>query len=106
MDINDNDPVYLGNDSYVFMEEVLFEVVLIFEDADNGTNALLNFTVNDPRFEIDSDGVLRNINPLDRDPLTAGSPTILILVTARDDGPEENRRQTLSIISFRAVHGL
>ena len=97
VDINDNDPVYLGNTSFIFMEEILFEVVLLFEDADNGTNALLSFTVSDSRFAINSDGVLRNRVPLDRDPLTSGSPSVLVLVTATDGG-EPQRNLTVSIV--------
>ena len=97
VDINDNDPVYLGNTSFIFMEEILFEVVLLFEDADNGTNALLSFTVSDSRFAIDSDGVLRNRVPLDRDPLTSGSPSVLVQVTATDGG-EPQHNLTVSIV--------
>ena len=97
VDINDNDPVYLGNTSFIFMEEMLFEVVLLFEDADNGTNALLSFTVSDSRFAINSDGVLRNRVPLDRDPLTSGSPSVLVMVTATDGG-EPQRNLTVSIV--------
>ena len=86
IDINDNAPVYLGAANYSFFEEMLFEQVLVFSDPDVGNNSAFVYEVNDPRFTIDGLGVLRNVDPLDRDPATGGSPTITITVTVRDRG--------------------
>lgn len=78
--------MYLGAANYSFFEEMLFEQVLLFSDPDVGNNSAFIYEVSDPRFTIDGFGVLRNLNPLDRDPATGGSPTIAITVTVRDRG--------------------
>ena len=88
LDINDNPPEYLGDLTYRFMENMLFELQLVFRDNDTGNNSVLNYEVSDSQnqFSIDSSGVLRNLMPLDRDPATNGTPTIMPLVTVSDSG--------------------
>ena len=85
IDINDNPPEYLGSLNFTFMEMFNFSTVLLFRDNDTGDNARLLYSVDDSRFEIDSNGVLRNIMELDRDPDTGGNPQVDIAVTARDN---------------------
>ena len=86
IDINDNPPEYLGDPTYSFMENMLFDLVLVFRDNDTGNNSVLTYDVSDSRFAIDSNGILRNLVELDRDPLTGGSPTIMLLITVTDGG--------------------
>lgn len=83
-DINDNSPEYLGENTFNFMEEFLFEEMLIFRDNDTGINANLTYLVSDLRFEVSSSGVLSNLEPLDRDPETGGTVYIIIIIYARD----------------------
>ena len=87
-DINDNAPEYLGESTFSFMEEFLFEEMLIFGDIDIGINADLTYLVDDDRFMVSSSGVLSNLERLDRDPETGGNPEIIVNVTARDVSPD------------------
>ena len=84
IDINDNPPEYLGELTFSFREDFLFQVMLIFRDNDTGINANLTYLVSDQRFEVSSNGVLSNLQMLDRDPLTGGSPQVAVTITARD----------------------
>lgn len=88
LDINDNPPEYLGDPSYSFLENMMFELVLVFRDNDTGNNSLLNYDVNDHRFSISNNGLLRNVENLDRDPGTGGVPTFMLQVTVTDSGEE------------------
>ena len=83
-DINDNPPEYIGNDTFTFLEETMFDIVLLFRDNDTGSNANLTYFVADPRFVVNSEGVLSNLQGLDRDSLTGGSPIVEVTVSARD----------------------
>ena len=93
IDINDNPPEYLGQSSFTFREEFLFETVLVFRDNDTGFNADLSYSVDDLRFEVDNNGVLKNTERFDRDPMTGGSPELEVTVTIRDtsSSPRELR---------------
>ena len=84
LDVNDNPPEYQGDDTFTFREEFIFETVLVFRDIDAGINANLTYSVNDARFDVDDNGVLRNLDGLDRDPMTGGSPQVDLIVTASD----------------------
>lgn len=86
-DINDNPPEYLGDLTFRFGEDFLFQVMLIFRDNDTGINANLTYLVSDQNFEVSSNGVLSNLQGLDRDPLTGGSPQVTVTITARDVSP-------------------
>ncbi len=66
-DINDNSPIYNGSDTLSFLEESLFEVVILFTDRDIGENARLVYNASDSRFTISNVGLLRNLVPLDRE---------------------------------------
>lgn len=88
LDINDNPPEYLGDPSYSFMENMFFELVLVFRDNDTGNNSLLTYEVSDSRFTINDNGILRNQQPLDRDPRTNGTPMIVLQITATDGGEQ------------------
>ena len=99
IDINDNQPEYLGEPTYSFMENMMFELVLVFRDNDTGNNSLLSYEVSDSRFSIDAFGILRSPDSLDRDPLTGGTPTIDLLVTAMDNGdPSLDTSVTITIV--------
>ena len=82
LDINDNQPEYQGENVLTFEEESFFETVLAFRDNDTGINANLIYSVNDLRFQVENNGVLRNLQELDRDSLTG--PEIDIVVVASD----------------------
>ena len=81
LDENDNPPEYIGSLNFTYMENFLFSIVLMFRDNDTGENARLIYSVDDTDFEVDSNGVLRNIRELDRD---GGTPQVVVSVTARD----------------------
>lgn len=100
VDINDNPPEYLGQPTFQFNEETLFEQVLVYRDNDTGVNADLTYSVNDGRFSIDTNGVLRNNVELDRDPNTGGNPTITIVVTVRDPSLETDTTITIELIDI------
>ena len=85
IDVNDNSPVYLGNDMYSFFEESIFDFILVYSDTDTAINSVHSFNVNDTDFYInDTTTVLTNIIPLDRDPDTGGQPTRTIVITITD----------------------
>ena len=84
IDINDNIPVYQGNATYSFMEETLFEVVLVYSDQDSVNNSDHTFNVSSPVFSIDGMGLLNNLVLLDRDPGTGGQLNHTITVTVQD----------------------
>ena len=84
IDINDNLPVYQGSDTYSFMEETIFTLVLVYSDEDSMNNSLHSFSVHNSNFSIDSIGNLSNLVPLDRDPATGGQPNISLTVTVTD----------------------
>ena len=102
IDINDNPPEYLGDATYRFMENMLFDLVLVFRDNDTGNNSVLNYEVSDSRFSIDSSGVLRNLVELDRDPATGGTPTIMLLITVTDNG-DLFQNQVLTMIAIELI---
>ncbi len=84
VDINDNPPEYQGRTTFMFDEESFFQTVLVFRDNDTGINGNLTYTVSDVRFNVNDNGLLTNLQVLDRDPTTGGDPEIEIVVTARD----------------------
>ena len=84
IDINDNLPIYQGSDSYSFMEETIFQLMLVYTDEDSMNNSLHSFSVNHSNFSIDSMGNLSNLVPLDRDPATGGQPSIDLTITVMD----------------------
>ena len=98
IDINDNTPEYLGAANYSFLEEMLFEQVLVFSDPDVGNNSALTYQVSDSRFTIDALGILRNVDPLDRDPATGGSASIPITVTVQDGGVPSREAVAMIVI--------
>ena len=102
IDINDNPPEYLGDLTYRFMENTLFDLVLMFRDNDTNNNSALNYEVSDSRFSIDSSGILRNLMPLDRDPDTNGTPTIMPLITVTDSG-EQFQYQVSIVITIELI---
>ena len=85
-DINDNVPIYQGSATYSFLEEDIFELVLLYSDEDSAANSVHSFTVSNSLLSINDMGILTNLGPLDRDPTTGGQPNITIIVTVVD-GP-------------------
>ena len=84
IDINDNLPIYQGSDTYYFMEEILFTLVLVYNDEDSMNNSLHSFSATHTNFSIDSMGNLSNLVPLDRDPATGGQPIISLTIRVTD----------------------
>ena len=83
-DVNDHSPVYQGTSTYSFLEEEIFELVLVYSDDDSPVNSVHSFNVSNSLFSIDSIGKLTNTEPLDRDPGTGGQPSITINITVVD----------------------
>ena len=83
-DTNDNLPIYQGRGSYTFMEETLFDLLLVYTDADSMINSVHSFSVSNPSFAINAMGTLSNLVPLDRDPTTGGQPSLNLTVTITD----------------------
>ena len=88
LDVNDNSPVYLGSDVYSFFEESIFELVLVYSDADSPANSVHSFSVSNSNFQVNdtTTAVLSNVAPLDRDPVTGGQPNITLTITVTDGG--------------------
>ena len=98
IDINDNEPVYQGNLSYSFLEEELFDLILVYSDEDAPANSVHTFSVDNPNFSIDTMGKLNNTVPLDRDTGTGGQPTIIITITVQDGGNVVQTNITIVLI--------
>ena len=84
IDINDNLPIYQGSNSYSFMEETLFQLLLVYTDEDSMVNSVHSFSVDHPSFSISDLGSLSNTVPLDRDPGTGGQPSFELTITVTD----------------------
>ena len=101
-DINDNPPIYEGNDTYYFFEEIeTVQVVLIFSDEDIPINSNHTYSVSHPLFVVSTTGILTSTQFLDRDPATGGQPNITVAINVTDG---ENSVQVLILIALRDIN--
>ena len=86
-DVNDETPVYEGASTFNVIENSDISITLDFVDGDIGINAELTLSTDDPRFDFYNDSLtLRNVQNIDRDPNTGGSPTVTLQIVAIDQG--------------------
>ena len=88
-DVNDNRPFYDGMTSFTVQENSNFTIPLDFKDIDSGINAEVVIFMTSSGFTSEPNSlILKNVETLDRDPETGGSPSVVVEVVAIDKGTE------------------